>query len=551
MSNILFFSPFQGIAQHAFIERKFGHLLKNMGHEVEFLTCDGIFERACLSFAVYGVKSSDPLHMKRSVCDSCRNYRAQLESLNLKTSNIENYLSPSALQEVERFIDEIKVSRHVDCEYDAYAVGRIASYEMILNNKIKNVAVLGEAFFEEFLENLRNVMVVLKAITHFFDTKKVDQVFVYNSNYSVNNIVSAVAKRRNIRLTSMQYPVNLETFMSTMVLTDENTYLNLRSRVEFFAKHHDKINVSASDIQTARNHIQKIHSASSPWVYSAPKHESQGSVQRKMGVDRTRPIYLLSMSSPDELFGLNYAIFNSHFFDRKTPVFRDQIAWIEETVSYFKKHPELQLIIRVHPREFPNKRESVKADVSQYDRIFSEISDNIHINTPDDNISIYDLFDIINVNIVGWSSVGMESVLAGIPTISTFDMLTTYPSEALNYTIGSVDEYHHVLSTSKDMSEVECDRLKNLALKWLAFDLNYSALKFKGGEFWNRQNSLFDRVLNKLRRILVRFGIKLSTHEYSYSAYSSQFEISQAEMEILGQYISQAQPIHKLKVKLG
>ena len=39
-------------------------------------------------------------------------------------------------------------------------------------------------------------------------------------------------------------------------------------------------------------------------------------------------------------------------------VYKDQTEWVLSTIDYFKSKKDYGLIIRIHPREFKNKRES-------------------------------------------------------------------------------------------------------------------------------------------------------------------------------------------------
>jgi hypothetical protein len=93
----------------------------------------------------------------------------------------------------------------------------------------------------------------------------------------------------------------------------------------------------------------------------------------------------------------------------------------------------LFLIVRVHPREFPNRRDQV---LSQHARllegVLQDVPANAAVNWPSDGLSLYDLADQTDVFLNSWSSVGKEMSLLGIPVVIYSDELIFYPSD-LNY----------------------------------------------------------------------------------------------------------------------
>src|SRR5690606_6941171 len=101
---------------------------------------------------------------------------------------------------------------------------------------------------------------------------------------------------------------------------------------------------------------------------------------------------------------------------------------------------DLFLIIRVHPREFPNKRDSLKSDHAlELEQTLSELPENVRVNWPSDNISLYDLAQIMDVCLNSWSTAGKEMGTLGIPVVLYSADLVFYPAD-LNYLAVSADD---------------------------------------------------------------------------------------------------------------
>ena len=106
--------------------------------------------------------------------------------------------------------------------------------------------------------------------------------------------------------------------------------------------------------------VRENASAHSAYTNAAQNH----SPHDVFGLDKTKKYILMAMSSYDEVY--------SGFVIGKLPrgrfegrVFKNQIEWLKETIAWITDHPELQLVVRPHPREFPNERENIASPARQ------------------------------------------------------------------------------------------------------------------------------------------------------------------------------------------
>ena len=145
-------------------------------------------------------------------------------------------------------------------------------------------------------------------------------------------------------------------------------------------------------------------------------------------------------------------------------------------------HSNWFLIVRPHPREFPNKRESVVSNnMTEFAPFLNtfEGHSQIYVNTPEDGISLYDLMKITDVHLNSTSTVGLEMVLNGIPSVHFSDSdLTAYPP-AIGHAADSIGQYATLMLTTDRGYETE--RLK-LAINWVWFTKYLSTRKTHS--FW-------------------------------------------------------------------
>lgn len=88
--------------------------------------------------------------------------------------------------------------------------------------------------------------------------------------------------------------------------------------------------------------------------------------------------------------------------------------WIVGAIDYFARHPEAQLVVRVHPGELLTHGTSM---VDVINAKFPQLPDNIRLILPGDKTNTYDLVEIADFGLVYTTTVGMEMAMAGLPVI--------------------------------------------------------------------------------------------------------------------------------------
>jgi hypothetical protein len=84
---------------------------------------------------------------------------------------------------------------------------------------------------------------------------------------------------------------------------------------------------------------------------------------------------------------------------------------IVRTIAYFMRHPEVQLVVRVHPGELKTHGTSMVDVINQ---AYPELPENIHIIRPEDKTNTYDLMEIADFGLVYTTTVGMEMAMSGL-----------------------------------------------------------------------------------------------------------------------------------------
>jgi hypothetical protein len=503
--KILFFSPHAYYDVHALPEALVADALRKEGNKILTINCDGLYKDYCISMSA--VKFSD-LSAKAAICNKCKNNRDIInEKFNFQSILLESLISKEELFETERILNTLNKENYINYEFDSVPIAKFAIYEFILNHKLSSTNIPNE-LWGECKAHIRNAMNTYFAMTRFMKYEQPERVVVYNSLYGVNRIVCAVAEKCHIPDFMLHAGYHLKYRLQQMLifkgigsLAAINTHKYLdEKRFEPLPK---------KNIRFITEHVKALLQAKSPWVYSVPSQKMPtADVKRLIGIELHQKVILAVMRSNDERFGARLAGCD---FLEGNPIFSSQIEWLNWLCEFALQNPSYFIIFRVHPREYPNKREGVISEhsVSLEKHISNRsIPSNVYINLPSDNLSLHDLLKITDVLLNNTSSVGLEASLLGIPVIGYGDSLLSFDKK-LQRECFDVEEYikviHEKISLGWQFSNVIS------AYRWINFLNQESAIDISDGFRHQRSTlNLFLRVINKCLRGIGKSSSKLT-----------------------------------------
>jgi hypothetical protein len=539
--RILFFSPYQAVWQHSFPERKLADILNNSDDfEIKYMGCQGVLKRHCVSMSANNLNSKADEKKKQKICNTCKNFSKKTWDIENKYF-IDSYITSEDKDLVKSLISKIALNNVSKFTYDDIPIGLIAPYELLLNHKISILENISEVAWSDYLAAIENCLYASISLKKLLQAEAFDRVVVYNANYGVNHTIKLVAKKFNIPTIHFHYSIELARWGDLYFLTTELPPYFLRDRKNYFEKNINNLNIQYSQFNRVYNHIKKLFESTSLWVYSERRTGNKEVLKDKFQIKENDSIALISLSSFDELFGIEYSIANNNYVASSNSLFFDQFKWLEHTIEFFSKNPKLKLIIRVHPREYPNKRENVISDISKrYEELLKNLPSNIFINFPDQKISIYDLLPIIKLHITSWSSVGLESTLLGIPTISVTKGLSLYSNEYVNFCPNSIDEYEKLILKYLELPVIRSFEFYEKARNWLLYDFIQTTIEIPHNDGFKQIPSIFSKILFKM-------GLIGFDSYYKYIYYSNKVSILEKEKKVIFDFFNTLKPIYDIK----
>jgi hypothetical protein len=496
--RILIFAPHSAIWIHAFPEALIADALKSEGHEIVYVTCGRMFHSFCVPMSANRLSAESSQDLRSKVCKDCEaNDQLLRREFDFTGPRLSEVLTDQDIQEVGATIGSLRKEGVSTLQIESIPLGRIALYQLLLRAK-KFDLDFSEQEWHEYQIELRHTLYAFKATGRLIDTYKPDRVVVYNGLYSVNRAACLLAESRGIPAYFLHAGGNLANRLQALMIGRDNTFSYMARLLGAWSRF-SSIASKPSNLSAVTDHFLEQLRGQSIFVYSRKKSYQLFDARASFGVKAGQKLLVAAMSSNDEDMA---GVMVGAQPPRHGGLFPTQIEWIQALAEFVRGRPDLFLIIRVHPREFPNRRDGKKSQhAHMLEQALSDLPPNAIVNWPDEGVSLYDLAGQTDVFLNAWSSVGKDMPLLGIPVVTYSTKFQWYPAD-LNYVGESKETYFAAIDQAlKDGWNFENARR---AYRWAAFEFITSTVPI--GDSYpaveNADRSLFERAMGRVRRTI-------------------------------------------------
>lgn len=510
MKKVLLFAPAAVISAWDTSIKDLSQKLKVGNYEVTTLRCDGMYSDICVAMPAFNVNENSPTPSKKEICSRCFKYRnASDDWYPGQVEYLEDYMDELDIQSVNRTLQNITRSNWFEYEYDGLKIGRIACYEFFLTYKIKNLE-LSVTEWEMLQLHLKNVLYTHFAAKNYFEKNNTDTLIVYNRFYSVNNVFTEIAKYNQIKVISIQnegpaYDVDSR-FHSYLSAQDQ-----LRLSNSSIWDYYKDVPLRPREIRMVLKHLKSVLGLEGTLSYSnePTTNIDVNEIYSKLALSPTSKKVLIPTSSADERFTLEVLGYLNHCEGGKI----DSLFILKELISIAPKFLDHEFIFRIHPREFPNKREGVQSPHgSELLEFIQNVSlpNNVKINTPLDDISIANLALVTDFIVNVSSSVGLDFAALGLKvSLIMPSRHFAYPTEIntcyadLESCLSNITSLH----TEQEFS----NKMQLLAFRWMYFKYfrNNHKIDIVRIDRLHRVNSILEKIFpgkgsDKISSLLAR-----------------------------------------------
>ncbi len=146
-----------------------------------------------------------------------------------------------------------------------------------------------------------------------------------------------------------------------------------------------------------------------PWETHARAWQNVGragsqAVRQRLGLD-DRPLVLIATNVFGDSVTIGHQVFTRGMGD-----------WLAETLRFFARHPEVQVVVRVHPGE-AKLAPGGTSMLEIVSHTFPALPEHIKVVPPDADINSYDLVEMAQVGLVYTTTLGLEMAMDGVPVV--------------------------------------------------------------------------------------------------------------------------------------
>ena len=494
------FAPYSAVWPHLEIEISHMSRLSQKNYETTFLKCDKDFNAFCNSMSAYGLKENSALSMKETICKIClHSTKTANDIFGINFEFLNKYLDSSDYVELSKFKKSITMKNWDFLEYEGIPIGKFAAYEILLRYKLKSIDI-NPTIFEYISKQIEYNSLVVKSAINFFSRNKIELSFVYNENYSLNKTFQEVAKKFGVRIETLQASGPLNSIYSRYAVSNiSSPFMEIHKGKEW--ENFSQKALSIFQIFKICRSILVYLTSKSFLVYSSKSKPImfKSTLRKKFNIPKNKKILLMTLSSQYEYFALNFI--NS---DRKFPIIEDTTEILNELNIFCIDNPEYYVILRMHPRELPNKRENVLSHEAQKIDSFiknTRLPKNLIINKPEDNVSAYQLILFSDYILNSLSTIGVEANIFGKPVISLQkNNYQFYPDMLNNYSeTNEISKINPELLVNENYSKVQN---QIIVFRWLYFQYFYNTVS---------KNHTYSRAYFFLVRVVRRFDYRFES----------------------------------------
>jgi hypothetical protein len=423
----VFFAPDAGVTPHFAAHCIVARTLRELGHQVLMVRCDGYY-RHCVVMDMFNLTTSKTPEQRKQVCDHCRGSEVRMRRpYKLPSVDLGEFISAKTIEDIEQQCRSMPFDAG-EFQVDGIRFGALCSSDLALSMKtLDQLRVTGEP--RKMLEAyVSGALTSYRAMQALFQKLNVARVIFFNE-YGMLAGAALAAIKAGIPVTRITHAVHQNIDRQKInILHDPLTIMTYHKSLDEWPRWRD---LALSPMQVRMlvdNQLSRL-GASGHTIYSARYSGASSDIFDCLGLSPERTTLVAYTSSVDE-FNSNLNLMSSfgvNLFQKEQP-FSDQMEWLDAVIGHVERSEHLQLVIRIHPREGKTSRDNNSSEhLARLVEHFSGSYKHVRIIWPEDPTSSYDLSEIADVALSGWSNITMELARLGIPVLTAFYRYVPFP----------------------------------------------------------------------------------------------------------------------------
>jgi len=337
-----------------------------------------------------------------------------------------------------------------DITFRGFPVGKIAQYDFILEAKSPYSSDVSDEKKALYLAYIKNTALAVAVTDRICNNFHPSLIITFNE-YAQCQGVRYGAEVNKVSRIALTHPVHFG--------IDTSKFIIDKSAIAYFSYPHcqkwnsfSETPVSAQSVAECWKDVSfRLFGVGGSHIFSSRKSGDPIHIFNNLKLNPKKKTVVVYTSSSDERYGMDILM---RAWGEGLPIkdaFPDQISWLSTLRDYVSGREDVQIIVRIHPREGSRQFGFDSPHLKQLKNIFTKDTPNFLIIWPDDPISSYDLMELADVCLVSWSTVGQEATRLGIPALATAGNMS-YPDDDFIQVATDREDYKKRLDSMLDMN---------------------------------------------------------------------------------------------------
>jgi len=385
------------------LDSMLGVALSLRGARVRYVLCDGVLQ-GCL-MATYSPTITPELIAERglvgALCKGCFNRGTRaFRPLGLPVHRLSDFLRPADYAAVEPGVAALPSDVLPDWAPDGAPVGEHAhagALRYFARGDLKNEP-RGADVLRRYTEG---AALAARAYARLIAAEKPDAAVLHHGIYSPQGIAAQVLRSAGARIATWVVAYRKHCF----IFSHDDTYHH--TLISEPTEQWEHLALTEAQKREVESYLASRAGGAGDWIYF---HKEAGApfaeFARARGIDPGKPL-ITALTNVMWDAQLHYP----------TNVFAGMKEWLVETVRWFAGHPDLQLLIRVHPAETRGAIVSRQRVDTELANEFPTLPPNVFLVGPEEDMSTYAGCAASDAAIIYGTKMGVELATLGAHVI--------------------------------------------------------------------------------------------------------------------------------------
>jgi hypothetical protein len=429
--NILIATMSGGIRTATSLESMLAVALSLKGAKVTFLLCDNYLPLCIMKTMRENISLENNKKKNEELCQSCLDIgKSTFKKTGLDIIYSSKFISKEDKIRIKDIVSETSINEIMKYNIDNIDIGEQIHASLCRYYAVENYSKepdLKKVTKDYFLSALLSH----KSFSNITDLYNFDLILSNHGFYIPQGVVAKLALIKNIDLVTWTPGARKNTF----IFSHNKTYN--KDIVEESVNGWKNIDITTIE-KTIDRYLNSKVTGEEDYAYHKKNTDFLEDLDFKKFLKHK------NIDTSKKLIGMTTNVIWDAQLHYDNTIFRNMMGWVLETISYFIKRNDLNLIIRIHPTEINADRPARERVKNEILKVFPNLPSNILIIDSSNIISTYKILDTCNAILTYGTKMDIEYSARGFPIIAAGEALTK--NKNLVFEPKNVDEYYSLLN---------------------------------------------------------------------------------------------------------